>query len=86
MGPEFIRMLDEPLVVLELPASIVVGSGKRTWNPVHTILSAYWSLQASLCNCMDNFSPWTYSETTFQACSEEQIQIPLLIICDLLYH
>lgn len=25
MGPEFIRMLDEPQVVLELPGSIVVG-------------------------------------------------------------
>ncbi len=29
MGPEFIRMLDEPLVVLELPGSIVVSSEKR---------------------------------------------------------
>ncbi|XP_041819149.1 FERM and PDZ domain-containing protein 2 [Chelmon rostratus] len=28
MGPEFIRMLDEPLVVLELPASIVSKKGK----------------------------------------------------------
>ncbi|XP_068439827.1 FERM and PDZ domain-containing protein 2 [Clinocottus analis] len=28
MGPEFIRMLDEPLVVLELPGSIVTKKGK----------------------------------------------------------
>lgn len=27
MGPEFIRVLDEPLVVLELPGSIVVSTG-----------------------------------------------------------
>lgn len=26
MGPEFIRMLDEPVVILELPGSIVVSS------------------------------------------------------------
>lgn len=26
MGPEFIKMSDEPLVVLELPGSIVVSS------------------------------------------------------------
>lgn len=26
MGPEFIRMLDEPQVALELPGSIVVSS------------------------------------------------------------
>lgn len=26
LGPEFIRVLDEPLVVLELPASIVVST------------------------------------------------------------
>lgn len=26
MGPEFIRMVDEPAIVLELPGSIVVSS------------------------------------------------------------
>lgn len=30
MTPEFIKMLDEPLVVLELPSSIVVSSWKKT--------------------------------------------------------
>lgn len=47
IGPEFIRMSEEPQVVLELPGSIVVSPQKNDQNPgiinryIHEVLTEY---------------------------------------------